>query len=134
MNQRGKIINREYALRINDFTGLRYGSITPTDIDGFVEFQDKLYIIFEGKYKNSEMPYGQRLALERLCDSIGKGGKPCFLILASYTEFNKNGDIDFAKCQVINYRFKKKWRSPKKPITVRGVIDILYEYFIVEPF
>ena len=33
---RGKIRNRECAGQLKDFSGLRFGKITPTDIDGFV--------------------------------------------------------------------------------------------------
>ena len=39
-----------------DFTGLRWGKITPTDIDGFVEIRDKAYVFIEVKYSNTFAP------------------------------------------------------------------------------
>ena len=37
-------------MQINDFSGLQYWKVTPTDIDGFVELSDKGYMFYELKY------------------------------------------------------------------------------------
>lgn len=73
-SERGKIRNREHV-PVKDFSGLRYGKITPTDIDGFVEFKDKIFILLELKFGDSVLKYGQRTALERGCDAWGEQGK-----------------------------------------------------------
>lgn len=67
-NERGKIENRNRARQIIDFSGLQYGKITPTDIDGLIEYHDKAILLLEFKYADAEMPRGQKVALERMCD------------------------------------------------------------------
>ena len=75
MNERGVINNIQRAQQINDFSNLLYGKITPTDIDGMIEYRGKLYIFFEIKYKDKDMPFGQRLALERLVKDLTYANK-----------------------------------------------------------
>ncbi len=77
--------NREYAQQIKDFSGLRWGAISPTDVDALLEFSNRLFIIVETKYKNSPIPRGQLLALERVCDAINDPpNKHCLILLTSH--------------------------------------------------
>ena len=64
------IKNRENAAKIKDFGSLRWGKISPTDIDGFIEIGNEKFIFIECKYGDSELPTGQRIALERLVDVV----------------------------------------------------------------
>jgi hypothetical protein len=41
---RGVIQNVGRKQQINDFSELRFGNITPTDMDGCIEYKDKAYI------------------------------------------------------------------------------------------
>lgn len=118
---RGEIKNREQASQIRDFSGLQYGKITPTDIDAFMEYKDKCYVIIEAKYKEKEMDFGQKLALERLCDDLRKI-KPTILILASH-EHDTNEDIDFAKCKTKKIFYYGTWRVPKEETSVKRTVD-----------
>jgi glycerophosphoryl diester phosphodiesterase len=117
---RGKIHHREQATRIKDYSGLRYGKITPTDIDGFLDFNDKIFVFIELKKGDSLPPYGQRLALERLCDACEKAGKSSLVLIASH---DAAGDIDAANLPVVQIRLHGKWRKPIRPMTVRRAID-----------
>jgi hypothetical protein len=117
---RGVIRNRQYATQIRDYSGLRYGNITPTDIDGFVEFGDKLFVFIELKHKDAPLPRGQRLALERLTDAVGETGRTSILLIA---EHNTSGDIETSQCKVIEYRYMKRWIIPHSEITVRECVD-----------
>ena len=65
-DNRGSIQFPDRARQLIDFSGLRYNKITPTDIDGFIEYHDEAIVFMEFKYGNAELPYGQKLALERL--------------------------------------------------------------------
>ncbi len=47
--------------QVVDFTGIQNGLIHPTDIDAVLEFDNDVLIIIELKYKNAEIPTGQRL-------------------------------------------------------------------------
>ena len=132
MPERGKIRNREYAQQIRDFSGLRYGKITPTDIDAFLDFGDKLFVIIEGKHGGGTMPYGQRLAIERLCDACDNpadGRRTVAVVVSHETE----GDIDYAACPVTMYRWNAAWHEPKKDISLRAFIDRLLKMMDVNP-
>ena len=41
----------------------------PSDIDAVLEFDNEILILIEVKYKFKKIPTGQRLLLERLCNS-----------------------------------------------------------------
>jgi len=120
MPKRGEVNNRDFATQIRDFSGLLFGTITPTDIDGLIDFHNKLFVLMEFKYKDTPLPRGQQLAIERLVDLIFASGKLGIGIIAYHST---DGDIDCALCTVREYRWKKRWHLPTKPITVREVID-----------
>ena len=125
---RGQITYRQRAQQLRNFTGLLFGSITPTDIDGFIEYKNRAYIIIEMKLDEVEVPFGQMLALERLCDDLQKE-KQCLLIVAQHN-YRPEQDIDFANCQVSKYRSRGKWITPESSITVKKLIDEFLKRFI----
>jgi len=107
------IKNRENAAKIKDFGSLRWGKISPTDIDGFIEIGNEKFIFIECKYKDSELPTGQRIALERLVDVVGNQ-KKAILVIASH---DGKGDIMVGDCIATKYRYKKKWRDTNLPVS-----------------
>lgn len=121
MIERGKIINRERAKQLRDFSGLRFGNITPTDIDAFFEIGNNLFIFIEIKYESSELPRGQKLAFERLIDVVGENKKAIFIICEHEEEIEQ--DIDLASCRVREYRTKKEWKILENEMTVKELID-----------
>ena len=123
---RGEIQNRNRARQLRDFTGLRFGSITPTDIDGFVEFRDRLFVWIEAKLTGALVGSGQRKALARQCDAIEESGRMAFVLVIEH-DTEPEEDIDFASCPVREYRYHKEWREPTKPITCKAAIDKLLE-------
>lgn len=123
--ERGKIRNREFAQQIKDFSGLWFGKITPTDIDAFLDFGDNIFIFIETKHGTSPLPYGQKLALERLCDASVVAGKTSVALIAHH---QIPGDIDVAKLLVDEIRMNKKWRKPNKIMNVREAIDIFLQW------
>lgn len=120
---RGKIIHRERSRQINDFCGLRWGNITPTDIDGFVDFQDRIFVFIEVKYEDIELPRGQKLALERLCDACESSEKHSLVLVARHSIIDVNNDVDVSLLLVDEYRTMGKWQKPLKQITVKEAID-----------
>ena len=76
-------IRNPYRMRqLIDFTGLELeGGIYPTDIDGLIEYHDQEYILIEVKYGKTKVPFGQRLAIERMVDDFTKIGKPAVAIV-----------------------------------------------------
>jgi hypothetical protein len=122
---RGKIRNREHAQQLKDFSGLRFGKITPTDIDGFLDFGDKVFVLIETKHGAAPLPYGQKLALERLCDACADAKKAAIVLVAHH---QTSGDIDVASLPVDLIRTNRKWRKPKKKITVREAVEQFLEW------
>lgn len=106
-NQRGAIYNRRRAAQLRDFSGLRLGNITPTDIDLYIEYKNAGHIIGELKHGDSELPFGQRLALERMCDGLSLT-KPTIAFVASHMD---DGDIDVAHAKIVEVRFRGSWHA-----------------------
>jgi hypothetical protein len=110
MPERGVIRNREFKRQIVDFSGIRFGNITPTDLDAFMDFGNRLFVFVETKFNGASMPYGQRLAIERLCDACNT--PPDRYSVAFITSHHSEGDIDFANTVVTEYRWQGKWIKP----------------------
>lgn len=125
MHERGAIRNRELSRRIADFRGLRWGAITPTDIDGFVEFGDRLFVVIEGKSEGAPIAHGQLLALARLVDATNN--PPRRYATAIIVDYPAGvGDIDYATAVVRTWRWKGEWRQPlQRGISLRVAIDRL---------
>lgn len=119
-DDRGKIRTREYAQQLRDFSGLRFGTITPTDIDGMMEFGDKDWIFFEVKHGDAQMPRGQKLCLERTCDALQDAKRNSIVLVASH---NTDGDIPVAELPVTLLRHGKTWRTPRGKVTMREAIE-----------
>ena len=117
MLDRGVIRNRERATQIRDFSGLRFGNITPTDIDACIEYRNKGFVFIESKYGNAILPFGQRLALERLIDALAK---PAILLIGRH---EIEGDVDYAGISVTDYYFNNIWRKPTIPVNMRQAIE-----------
>lgn len=115
------IRNRAFVSQIRDFSGMQFGEITPTDIDGFIEYRNKGFIFIESKHGLSKLIGGQRLALERLVDSLNIV-KPALLIVCSHTE-GIDEDIAIHKSIVAEYRIDKVWHIPLFTLTLYEITN-----------
>jgi len=114
------IKNRKYIQQIKDFSNLKFlNGISPTDIDGFLDFGGKKFVFIEAKYKTSKLKYGQRLALERLVDSCTDGGIDSIVLVCSH---NSDSDIDVSQAIVNQYRYRHKWYMHNKNETIKDFI------------
>ena len=121
MTERGEIRNRAYAQQLRNFSGMNWGKITPTDIDGYVEFGDKVFVFFETKFGSAKMPRGQELALERLVDAVG-ATRHALLVVATHNT-PPTEDLQFHDCVVAKYRHCGRWHTPTNGITLREIVD-----------
>lgn len=119
---RGIINHKARARQLRDFSGLRYGNITPTDIDGLIEYHNKAFVIIELKYGDAEIKDGQRIALEVICDDL-QSKKPAIVIIARHYQHDTEKDIDTANAIVEKYRSRRVWYTPQKQMTVKNIID-----------
>ena len=127
-DNRGKIQNRQYAKQLVDFSGVRYGNITPTDIDGLIEYKDKCFVIYEFKHKNAELPYGQRLALERLANAVSKSGKEVVVFICSHDSDSASSDIYAADTRVVETFYDGKWQHRNGTKTAKESTDSFFEW------
>jgi len=121
---RGAIRNRQRAKQLRDFTGLRWGKITPTDVDAFVEFHDRLFVWIEAKLRGASMSFGQKLALERLCDAVEETGRTAAVLIVEH-DAEPDEDVDYAACTVKKYRYNQDWQEPDRSTTCKEAIDAL---------
>jgi hypothetical protein len=115
---RGEIYDRERAAQIRNFSGLRWQNITPTDVDGLIEYHNKCYIFIEAKFGTGEVPFGQKLALTRLVDNLRK---PAVLFVAAH-QTPPGQDIDMKTTLVSDFYFRRRWRS-QDPVYLKDMID-----------
>lgn len=126
---RGSIQYPDRARQLLDFSGLKYGRITPSDIDGVIEYQDRAYIFYEAKYDGAPMSYGQRLLYKRLADDLkNKCGKPVIVMVCDHSQGDTSIAVNLAEAQVREAYIKGAWSAPNpkmtgEPWTVREITD-----------
>ena len=103
-----EIRNLTFTRQRADFSGLRFGNIRPTDIDGVIEFENRCCIFMETKHGDANLPIGQRLALERNCDKWGKTG---LVLVMRNTAANNMPTYNIASLPVVEYRHGGKWKA-----------------------
>ena len=123
--ERGNIKFKSRAKQINSFAGLiRRRNITPTDIDGIIDYGGKAFIILEGKYGDAELPKGQKMALENLANTILEAKKKSLVIVYRHYVHNVNDDINVSKQLVSDIYFKRNWFEIGFYKTVLKIIEI----------
>lgn len=132
VDQRGVIKNRERARQIIDYGGIIYKKITPTDIDGFLEFSNVLFIFFELKLRGTPVLHGQRLALQRLASCCNAGEKTGVAIVADHDVHDTEQDIYAAECDVREYWWDERWMNPREKITLKKAVGRLYGRYVLK--
>lgn len=103
--------------------------ITPTDVDGLIDYNGNAFLFLEAKKENGIMSYGQSLAYENLIHVLQKGGAPSICVLFRHdTPSNKN-IITYNKIVDSIYLFDEeyddwRWKKPDRQITVLEAINI----------
>lgn len=118
--------------QIIDFNGMVYGSITPTDIDGVIEYKNKAYVFFEVKYDGKELPLGQKIAIERLVNDTSANGKESIALVLTHSVDNAEQPVTVTECIVreVYHSKEKKWREPKHKITAKQAVDEFISHII----
>lgn len=122
--ERGKIRNRALAEQGRDYSEMRFGSITPTDIDGFIDFGDKLFVFVETKHEGAAMPHGQRLAYERLCLALeeSKTHRAICLVVDHVTPCEQQ--INVGRCQVREVFWEGRWSQPQRWMQANSLVSV----------
>ena len=120
------IRNRDYMRQIKDFSGLRFGKISPTDIDGFLDFGNTLFIFVEMKHGDARIPYGQKLALTRLCDAVANECRQSYLLIVRH-EMDCEHDINASEQMVTDVYHERKWNPVTEGWSLKRMIDWILE-------
>lgn len=106
---KGVIQHRKRALQINDFSGLvRHRGITPTDLDGCLDYRGSAFLFMEGKFQDAPTPIGQKRFLENLCNAVLDGGKfACAIIYTHNAPSSK--DVNVASSIVKEVFWDRAW-------------------------
>ena len=119
-SNRGRIRNRAKATQVIDLSGLDLpGRKSPTDIDAMIDYNGRAFILVEYKSGNAIVEYGQRVALERLCDAVN-ATVPAVLVIADH-DTPICDDIDGANALVRMYYRGGLWRETKPGVNVRRI-------------
>ena len=106
------------------FDGMQYDrKITPTDFDGVVEYKNVAWIITEVKYADTDLPYGQELAINRFVDDMYRAGKTVLAIIAEHNISNPSEPVHVRECIVRQYKMDYGDWERLENITVGQLID-----------
>ena len=132
MAERGVYENPKRGKQLLRFDGMRFlDSITPTDIDGLIEVRNQILVFFEAKLQDKEVPFGQKLALERLVKDAGKAGKHAIAIIGEHNIIDPSEDV-FLKDLLVREVFTtelQRWKPPKRRLYAKEAADIYIRYF-----
>jgi hypothetical protein len=123
----GKIRYPNRAFQHIDFSGIRYDTATPSNVDGVLEIGGKLFVILEYKHRSAQpMSRGQRLMIERIVDGLDAPGKCAIAIIGAHSSPHGK-EIDAAGSQAVEVRWKGKWKSLLwGNFTVKNCVDRAY--------
>lgn len=109
-NIRGAVHFPERNLQHTDWSGVRYGCITPTDIDGLIEYHNEVFIFYEIKTNGVKLPEGQKRALVNIVDALKSAGKVAVLFKCEHNT-DVHEQIDAANTIVTGiYLGNGSWR------------------------
>lgn len=121
-----KVKNPSRMKQIIDFEGLELDNgIYPTDIDGLIEYHNSDYILIEAKHGDAKVPYGQRVALQRMVEDFTKVGKNAVAVVCEHQVDDPKKSVVIADCVVreLYYGGEHEWRPPEKEMSVRQAVD-----------
>jgi len=127
-SKRGEYKNENYAKQLNSFEGLlRRRGITPTDIDGLIDYNGKAFVILEGKHGDARIPMGQRMALENIANAMQDGGRQVIVLV--FRHYVKMPDTIIVSTQeVTEYYINKQWHNVGENMDVLDAIIKFEDY------
>jgi len=122
------LINDSNKVRqVIDFTGVQNGKMHPSDIDAVLEFDNRILILMEVKYKYSPIPKGQKILLERICDAWQTDEREGIVLKIEHDFENSEVNVPLDRCFITGRYYKKEWKWFKKPKEFITYINILGE-------
>lgn len=120
------IRSRRRAKQLVSFEGIEFGErLWPTDFDALIEWRDKAWLVFEVKLWDKDVPYGQKLALERFVRDVRKAGKHAVAAVVQHHVEDPEVDVRLSDCEVreVFVSGQERWRPPDRPMTAQELAD-----------
>ena len=111
-SQRGIITNRARFSQAIQFKDMRFGNITPTDVDCAMEFDNRLFIFIEAKFIGTPMKTGQLKFLGRLADNMNNPPNRFGVSIIADHVTPSDQDVHLASSIVRSVRMNGMWRDP----------------------
>ena len=127
-SERGVFHSEARARQLIKFEGIKYGNITPTDIDAMIEYQNMAYIFVEVKHLNKRLDRGQELALQRMVDDAAKVGKIAVAFVLEHDVTDSNNDVYLTECKIRNFYYGGHWLDKHTGKPPKEVFDSFIEY------
>jgi hypothetical protein len=126
--KRGQIERRDLATQVIDLSGLDLpGRKTPTDLDSLIDYNGRCFVVTEYKATGAVISYGQRVALERLVDTLNLS-VPAVLVIADH-DTPLGQDVDGANALVRKYYRAGLWRLTRHGVTVSMIAQQFIEKY-----
>lgn len=125
-SNRGKIQYQDHARQLLIYEGMTFGRITPTDIDGVIEYHDEAVILYECKHADAEIPRGQKIALVRIIDDLQAANKEAILLICEH--HIARGDIRLANTIVREVYYKGSFHVPHNRTTAKEMTERFLNY------
>ena len=125
------IKSRSRAKQLISFEGMEFGErIWPTDFDALIDWRNKAWLVFEVKVYDKDVPYGQKLALERFVKDACKAGKRAVAVVVEHTVLDPNQDVTLVDCMVreVFVSGENRWRPPNRAMTAQEFADTYISY------
>lgn len=132
MSDRGKIKYLDRYKQLISYEGLeRHRKITPTDIDGFIDYNGNAFFYIEGKeesrYKRGGLDTGQKRAIQNLIKSNTMAGHAAAAVIFTHT-CSVNEIINAKDMKIVEAYFDRKWHKLNGSCTLSDAIDRFEKY------
>lgn len=118
------IKNRSYHNLFMDYSSYIKTGEHPSDIDMFYITDDDILLLGEIKNESYDKKYWnkQKKILQRVIDNYNK---EAFYFFITHNKYVQKGDteVDVPNCYIKEYYYKGKWRTPKKELKVKDILE-----------
>ena len=97
--------------------------MTPTDLDGVLDYHSKAWLILEIKYSGEPIPAGQQRCFDRMTRVFSKD-TPTLFIIADHDVSDSEQDVDVEATMVRQWSYNGVcWISCSEPLTTGEMVD-----------
>ncbi len=113
------VYNEQKFNQIHSFEGIGEGNHRPSDIDGFFDYEGRIFIFLEGKTNGATMKRGQEFGLTSLSRAIQKPN----IVIQYEHETPEHQHVLVKNCKVTRFYFLGKWHESNQT-----VLELIYAF------